>query len=273
MIHLSIIEHNPFGEEDDDAEAAPAADRSHSARPPAAADTTYDSSLNPFGDEEEHDQAVPKVEITPPQPQPKKKLIPAFNPFEDSDDEEVEQDETVDKKKIIPEDGLSAEKRKNTSTVDHNIIILPDTSKKITPKKKPAPPPPSSTQTPPPSMQTPPSSMQNPPSSMQAPPTSDNIPTVKSTVRTDTEKVADTRMIEHGSSFSDKFIQVDNSKLKDLEGDENMSPDVHKKKHRPAPPRPMPHKRRVSAGVSKYACFLDCSSGQEPKDCESKSKL
>lgn len=187
-------------------------------------------------------------------PVTKKKLVP-FNPFEVSDDEEP-QEEVTSRKKIVPEQGLSTQKPRTKPPSRHNVITLPDTSgKKITPKKKLAPLPP--TQAPSP-----------------ATPVTPVAPVIHSKNEDDSSKLlSKPTKLDNECTPDDKLLEGEDSKFDDLEGEHNASTiDVQKHRHRPAPPRPMPAKRRVCRPtVSRF--LFDCASclGSKAATVESKT--
>ena len=239
-ILLFISEHNPFGEDDD----TNSSDTTNQIDAQTASKTDYDSTLNPFADDDSSlnpfadDEDEPITETTSNVPQSKEtvsvaptkqKLVPS-NPFEVSDEEETPAEEVSSKKKIIPETDLAIEKPKPPA-VKHNKIILPDTNalKKTTPKKKLAPVPPQT-------------------SSPAA-----NTPSISDNKENTAITSAHSRQTGNGISSSEKFIDHDKSRI----DDDNMSIDAQKKKHRPAPPRPMPPKRRVRKFTPS---ILDCTS-------------
>jgi len=228
--YFVIVEHNPFGDDED-------AEEEQEVRGDNQKNSDYDESLNPFADDLDESE---KVELSDQQPNIdtntetplRKKIIPS-NPFESSDEDDVP---SLDNRKIIPEQ-IPAVKSKDTP----NTKRLSETgSKRATPKKKAAPPPP----------QTPPTSTQTPPTSTQTPPTSTQSQPLDSTT-------AQTKQPDKSAEIFITEPEIN---------EDAKSADVQKKKHRPAPPRPLPPKRRVR--TSKLGCFLNCTARPKAKKVE-----
>lgn len=173
----------------------------------------YDDSLNPFASDEEDQESEKNVDAQTPQ----RKVIHA-NPFEVSDDEaEAEQPaaapETSIRKKITPdpECSITLEAKKPK---DKQLPLLPKASPKIH-KKKHAPAPPGGV-----------SPANHRKMLLEDPSSSPKISQKASSIQGVNE------------STPDQNNQDDD--------EEKTTSDVHMRKSKPAPPRPMPPKRRVS---------------------------
>lgn len=253
-IVYDLSEHNPFGDdEEDESETTHSLDKPNSNHNNAHAQQApkelkkYDKTLNPFGDSSPGDEIPPKtvpakdtnirgapakeVNGTSHEKSKQKKIIPA-NPFEVSDEEE-EVEQISRKRLTVPEEIKSAEKpKKSPNTRHHDKIILPSVGK-TAPKKKhaPAPPPPTSTTTEP---------------QLKSAKTSEESAPV---INTDTPPKSNTNGGESISESLNNSVNSTDSKFNELDSSEIRSPDMIKRRSKPAPPRPMPPKRRVCISI------------------------
>lgn len=257
-----FAEHNPFGEYDEDVKVSKANQNSTDVEKMATAVSDYDTSLNPFADDD--DDTPTSHPVKPSDAPAKKKLVP-LNPFEVSDDEEEPRQEIIHRKKIVPDVESSAEKPKNTHAMRQSkLIVLPDTSgKKVTPKKK-APAPPTSTATPP--TLAAPLSSQTSRSASPVPPKT--APTTNVSLENKENKQSNPQQSDNEKTPSVKLFEGDNSQF--IEAEEEDNTDAQKRKHRPAPPRPMPPKRRVRMSLRPRS--LLCTSCLSSKATAAESK-
>lgn len=103
--------------------------------------------------------------------------------------------------------------------------------------------------------------MQTPPTPSQAPPTepettplenipeNDNILLTSANTQNDIDNEITLPRIDINEADNSKFHNVD---------EDDITTGVQRRKIKPAPPRPMPPKRRVR--TTKLGCFIDCTS-------------
>lgn len=233
---LYYLEHNPFGDDDNDETIVnkptdPKSNSNHNNSDLPVATTVktpenYDDNLNPFADDvivedNTHNAPVQPVNITNGNvaEQPKQKKVIHFNPFEVSDSEE-EAEASHRTKLTVHEQVKSADVLKKTPSIRH--------------KKKKAPTPPA------PTIDT---------KSLQPPTESQSIKPAMDT----TTPVIDTKLSSQPNHNNDESlsesmnnsVNSDESKFNELNSSDTKSPESAKKRNKPAPPRPMPPKRRV----------------------------
>lgn len=236
---LCFPERNPFGEDEDEGEETPNSQHSSNTTASSIAISTsvnsienYNDSLNPFAEDTEE---VSNIE--PASKQEMKKIIHT-NPFEVSDEEDelpAEPQVEQQKKKLTPDAGLKAETKALRSSVrsKKGAAPRPPSAVAASPRqnKKTAPAPPIPT---------------NPHPAVKSDNTSSNN---KNTQHISAQQTPNSKPLPSMTRQSSTSLQELNESTPRTDSDIASPSSAQAKKHRPAPPRPMPPKRRVSSSL------------------------
>ena len=251
-----FTENNPFADDDDDDDESestnqkPNSNYNNSQSISVKTPENYDDAMNPFADDitetgNSNKTTAPSVKQTNcnVKQENRQKKVLHFNPFEVSDSEE--EVEEISSKKLTPAEQLkSAETPKKSPSFRH--------------KKKQAPTPPAATKD---------TKISHPANDVTPtkPAVNTSVSTKPAPSNSTTTPVIDTRLSsqpnhnnqENLSESMNNSVKSEESNFNKLNSRDIKSPESVKKKSKPAPPRPMPPKRRVR--IQSVVELLGCS--------------